>query len=158
MKPIKKTISLVNIIKRQQMTKLLKFLEKDTKSRTIKAEKRILESDDLFHQFNESPIKIVAELSTIIEESGVCPTCVKDEDIYLFQAKSLEERQRMTKCPQYYCLHCGLPTHCSKEHYDMDIENHLLLCPTLKQYNEDLHDLKSNRKFPEFNFPCIPTV
>jgi splicing suppressor protein 51 len=33
-----------------------------------------------------------------------------------------------------------------------DYENHLSICDTLRQINEDDHDLRSGRLFPEFDF------
>ena len=33
-----------------------------------------------------------------------------------------------------------------------DYENHLQICDTLRQINEDDHDLRSGRMFPEFDF------
>ena len=39
------------------------------------------------------------------------------------------------------------------EHFASDYENHLQLCDTLRQINEDDHDLVSGRIFPEFEYP-----
>ena len=52
---------------------------------------------------------------------------------------------------EFTCPNCGFPTHCSEEHYKMDQERHELeSCDTLRQINEDLHDMQSGRQFPEF--------
>lgn len=42
---------------------------------------------------------------------------------------------------------------CSEEHYVSDYESHLEICDTLRQINEDDHDLLSGRLFPEFEYP-----
>lgn len=34
-----------------------------------------------------------------------------------------------------------------------DFENHIEICDTLRQINEDDHDIRSNRHFPEFEYP-----
>lgn len=46
-----------------------------------------------------------------------------------------------------------MPTYCSKEHWEEDYETHLQICETLKEANEDEHDLRSGRFFPEFEYP-----
>ncbi|KAB5558041.1 zinc-finger of mitochondrial splicing suppressor 51-domain-containing protein [Coniochaeta sp. 2T2.1] len=52
----------------------------------------------------------------------------------------------------FECPDCGIPVYCSKEHWMADYEHHLEICDTLKQINEDDHDLRSGRVFPEFDF------
>jgi len=52
---------------------------------------------------------------------------------------------------EFVCPNCGFPTHCSEEHYRLDQERHEReSCDTLRQINEDLHDIQSGRQFPEF--------
>ena len=46
-----------------------------------------------------------------------------------------------------------MPTYCSEDHWAADYENHLLVCDTLRESNEDEHDLRSGRFFPEFEYP-----
>ncbi|KAG5947651.1 hypothetical protein E4U59_000078 [Claviceps monticola] len=49
----------------------------------------------------------------------------------------------------FECPDCGLPVYCSKEHWMDHYEEHLEICDTLRQINEDDHDLKSGRFFEE---------
>ena len=52
----------------------------------------------------------------------------------------------------FECPDCGIPVYCSKEHWADDYEAHLEICDTLRQINEDDHDLRSGRSFPEFEY------
>jgi splicing suppressor protein 51 len=52
----------------------------------------------------------------------------------------------------FECPDCGIPVYCSKEHWAADYEAHLEICDTLRQINEDDHDLRSGRFFPEFEY------
>lgn len=52
----------------------------------------------------------------------------------------------------FECPDCGVPVYCSKEHWQSDYEAHLEICDTLRQINEDDHDLRSGRLFPEFDY------
>lgn len=53
----------------------------------------------------------------------------------------------------FECPDCGIPVSCSEEHWADDYESHLEICDTLRQANEDDHDLRSGRFFPEFEYP-----
>jgi splicing suppressor protein 51 len=53
----------------------------------------------------------------------------------------------------YECEYCGIPVSCSEEHWADDYEYHLNFCDTLREINEDDHDLRSGRQFSEFNYP-----
>ena len=53
----------------------------------------------------------------------------------------------------FECPDCGIPVSCSEAHYNEDYEAHLEVCDTLRQVNEDDHDLHSGRFFPEFDYP-----
>jgi splicing suppressor protein 51 len=52
----------------------------------------------------------------------------------------------------FECPDCGIPVYCSKEHWADDYEAHLEVCDTLRQINEDDHDLRSGRFFPELEY------
>ena len=52
---------------------------------------------------------------------------------------------------RFECPDCGLPVYCSEDHWDY--ETHMEICDTLRQANEDDHDLRSGRVFPEFEYP-----
>ena len=53
----------------------------------------------------------------------------------------------------FECPDCGLPVYCTKEHWMDDYDKHLEICDTLRQINEDDHDLRSGRLFKEANVP-----
>ncbi|CAG8523015.1 3927_t:CDS:10 [Diversispora eburnea] len=72
--------------------------------------------------------------------------------------------KRFGKCPICETIHksepipknddCGYPTHCSYEHYNLDLMQHKnLICNMLREVNEDDHDLRSGRRMVEFDFP-----
>ncbi|KAH8165411.1 hypothetical protein CIB48_g2843 [Xylaria polymorpha] len=52
----------------------------------------------------------------------------------------------------FECPDCGIPVYCSEQHWADDYEAHLQICDTLRQINEDEHDLRSGRFFPEFEY------
>ncbi|KAI9809721.1 MAG: hypothetical protein M1825_000154 [Sarcosagium campestre] len=54
---------------------------------------------------------------------------------------------------QFECPDCGIPVYCSEEHWADDYEAHLEICETLREINEDDHDLRSGRFFREFEYP-----
>lgn len=53
----------------------------------------------------------------------------------------------------YECPDCGIPVSCCEEHYMDDFEAHLAVCDTLREANEDDHDLQSGRFMFEFQYP-----
>lgn len=53
----------------------------------------------------------------------------------------------------FECPDCRIPVYCSERHWMDDYESHAEICDTLKQANEDDHDLHSGRFFPEFEYP-----
>ena len=54
---------------------------------------------------------------------------------------------------RYECPDCGIPVSCSEEHFASDYESHLEICDSLREINEDDHDLHSGRVFTEFDWP-----
>ena len=54
---------------------------------------------------------------------------------------------------RFECPDCGIPVSCTEDHWADDYEAHLEICDTLRQVNEDDHDLRSGRFFPEFEYP-----
>jgi splicing suppressor protein 51 len=55
----------------------------------------------------------------------------------------------------FECPDCGFHVYCSKEHWADHYEEHLEVCDTLRQINEDDHDLRSGRVFHEANLPDV---
>lgn len=56
----------------------------------------------------------------------------------------------------FECPDCGIPVSCSEDHWADDYESHMEICDTLRQINEDDHDLRSGRYFFEFQYPGPP--
>ncbi|KAF9281731.1 translational activator for mitochondrial COX1 [Mortierella alpina] len=101
----------------------------------------VLEQADLFHPLSKSPLAPVRAKAEWIVAHGTCPVC---------KEHAPEEK---SKAPKHECPDCGYPTHCSEEHYNMDKEHHKHVCGTLREVNEDEHDLRSGRRMKEFEFP-----
>ncbi|TRX91824.1 hypothetical protein FHL15_007377 [Xylaria flabelliformis] len=115
---------------------------------------RVLRSDDLFHSFTHSPIPEIRQRAAFIRQHAYCP----------------HPDHRMTRAPidpgqtpvssgnvaaahvDFECPDCGIPVYCSEQHWADDYEAHLQICDTLRQINEDEHDLRSGRFFPEFEY------
>ena len=98
-----------------------------------------LAQDNLFHPLISSPILNIRKKAMAIKSLAVCPT------------SGLLEGNEFT------CPNCGFPTHCSEEHYQLDQDRHeRQSCDTLRQINEDLHDMQSGRQFPEFTLRRTP--
>jgi splicing suppressor protein 51 len=88
---------------------------------------------------DKSPSVSMRERATAIKRNAYCP----------------HPEHRQTNPPthiNYTCPDCGVPTYCSEEHWARDYENHMLICDALKEANEDDHDLRSGRFFPEFEY------
>lgn len=101
-------------------------------------QKRVLAEDDLFHSFSKSPIPEIRKRAAYIREHASCP--------------HPEHRKGPPKRVNFECPDCGIPVYCSKEHWATHFEEHLKICDTLRQINEDDHDLRSGRWFPEFEY------
>ncbi|KAF8532909.1 zinc-finger of mitochondrial splicing suppressor 51-domain-containing protein [Trichophaea hybrida] len=100
----------------------------------------LLRQDNLFHPMDQSPSSAIRERAARIKSTAYCP----------------HPEHKHTANPshlKFTCPDCGVPTYCSEEHWAEDYENHLLICDTLKESNEDEHDLRSGRFFPEFEYP-----
>ncbi|KAI1752920.1 putative mRNA processing protein [Xylaria castorea] len=115
---------------------------------------RVLRSDDLFHSFTHSPIPEIRQRAAFIRQHAYCP----------------HPHHRATRAPidpgrtpassgnvaaahvDFECPDCGIPVYCSEQHWADDYEAHLQICDTLRQINEDEHDLRSGRFFPEFEY------
>lgn len=103
--------------------------------------KQILAEDDLFHSFTNSPNPAIRQRAAFIRQHASCPH--HDHQ----PGGSIAPAHVDFECPD-----CGIPVYCSKEHWADDYEAHLLICDTLRQINEDDHDLRSGRSFPEFDY------
>lgn len=100
----------------------------------------LLKPNNLFHPMDESPSPSMRERAANIKRTAYCP----------------HPHHRAANSPthiKFTCPDCGIPTYCSEEHWAEDYPNHMLICDALKEANEDDHDLRSGRFFPEFEYP-----
>ncbi|EWG44184.1 hypothetical protein FVEG_05339 [Fusarium verticillioides 7600] len=119
-----------------------------------------LSQDNLFHPFSKSPVPEFRQRAAFMRQHAYCPhpdhqqtklptIAPKPEDL---------EAAKGTQPPQHVnfeCPDCGLPVYCCEEHWMDDYEKHLEVCDTLRQINEDDHDLRSGRVFEEGNLPDL---
>ncbi|KAK3333648.1 zinc-finger of mitochondrial splicing suppressor 51-domain-containing protein [Cercophora scortea] len=117
--------------------------------------KAVLAPDDLFHSFTNSPIPEIRQRAAFIRQHGSCPHPAHRHG-QLSESAPGEEASETGNLPpahvDFECPDCGIPVYCSKEHWADDYEAHLQICDTLRQINEDDHDLRSGRFFPEFEY------
>ncbi len=117
--------------------------------------KRVLSGDDLFHSFTNSPIDDMRRRAAYIRLHANCP----HPDHRPTRVAESVAGQPVTETGDlppahvdFECPDCGVPVYCSQEHWEDDYERHLQICDTLRQINEDDHDLRSGRLFPEFEY------
>ncbi|KAF3929488.1 hypothetical protein ABW19_dt0200492 [Dactylella cylindrospora] len=101
----------------------------------------LISKNNLFHPLSQSPLPDMRELGSRIRERAVCPVDVPHE---------VGKHQVNFECPD-----CGIPIYCCEDHWMDDYQNHLLVCETLREINEDEHDLRSGREFPEFEYQLL---
>ncbi|KAH7328517.1 PXA domain-containing protein [Stachybotrys elegans] len=118
-----------------------------------------LSQDDLFHPFSSSPVPEFRRRAAFMRQHAYCPhpdhhatkmptVAAKPED-----AATTAEATMAPAHVDFECPDCGFPVYCSKEHWMDHYEEHLEICDTLRQINEDDHDLRSGRVFQEGNLP-----
>lgn len=122
--------------------------------------KVILQQDDLFHPFSSSPIPEMRRKAAIMKMNAYCPHPSHHQTGLQTASLDLQSERAKQSGPKqppahvrYECPDCGIPVYCSEEHWMDDYENHLQICDTLQQINEDEHDLRSGRQFREFEYP-----
>lgn len=118
----------------------------------------LLAPNELFNSFTESPIPEIRQRAALIRQHAYCPhpehqpTRVTDRSSMLQNKPELGLGSTPPAHAQFECPDCGIPIYCSKEHWMDDYEAHLDICDVLRQINEDDHDLRSGREFPEFEY------
>ncbi|KAK4147047.1 zinc-finger of mitochondrial splicing suppressor 51-domain-containing protein [Dichotomopilus funicola] len=112
-----------------------------TYTRSDGPSKQVLASNDLFHSFTNSPIPEIRRRAAFIRQYANCPHHDHHPGAGMAPAHV-----------DFECPDCGIPVYCSKEHWADDYEAHLQICDTLREINEDDHDLRSGRVFPEFKY------
>ncbi|KAF7549584.1 hypothetical protein G7046_g8306 [Stylonectria norvegica] len=119
-----------------------------------------LAEEDLFHPFSSSPVPEFRRRAAFMKQHAYCPhpdhqatkmptVAAKPDDA------AATSGTQAPKHVDFECPDCGLPVYCCEEHWQDDYEKHLEICDTLKQINEDDHDLRSGRVFHEANLPDI---
>jgi splicing suppressor protein 51 len=119
----------------------------------------VLGPENLFHPFSRSPIAAIRQRARFMKQHALCPhpahqqtrvpTSPHDPESRKIEGVSNEPPAHVS----FECPDCGIATYCSEEHWADDFEAHLEICDTLRQINEDDHDLRSGRWFPEFEYP-----
>ena len=116
----------------------------------------LLQRNNLFHSFTNSPAPQIRKRAAFIRQNAYCPHPDHQPTRAPVSPVDAEGRKLGAVPPshvRYECPDCGIPVSCSLEHLASDYEAHLQLCDTLKEINEDDHDLVSGRLFPEFEMP-----
>ncbi len=132
-----------------------------TRGRTIDQpsnihERALLQPNNLLHSFTNSPAPQIRKRAAIIRQNAYCPHPSHQPTRNPQSPDDPENRKTGTQPPahvRYECPDCGIPVSCCEEHFASDYESHIQICDTLKQINEDDHDLVSGRFFPEFQYP-----
>ena len=124
---------------------------------TPKTEGRpLLMPNNLFHPFSESPSPDIRRRAAFIKQNAYCPHPDHHQTRLPMNPDDPESKKsgaEPAKHVKFECPDCGIPVYCCEEHWVDDYESHLEICDTLKQINEDDHDLRSGRFFPEFEYP-----
>lgn len=114
--------------------------------------------DNLFHPLTVSPVPELRQTAAILRQQAYCPhpshRPTRTPDGTNSEAKTPDEAIG-TAPPahvDFECPDCGTPVYCCEEHWQDDYEAHLAICDTLRQINEDDHDLRSGRHFAEFDY------
>lgn len=119
----------------------------------------VLGSDNLFHPFSRSPIPEIRQRAAFTKLHAYCPHPSHQQTRIPTSPHDPESRKvpEVSVAPpahvHFECPDCGIATYCTEEHWADDYEAHMEICDTLRQINEDDHDLRSGRWFPEFDYP-----
>ncbi|KAK2776534.1 translational activator for mitochondrial COX1 [Emmonsiellopsis sp. PD_33] len=121
----------------------------------------LLQRDNLFHSYTNSPSPEIRQRAAFIKQNAFCPhpdhqqTRVPTSPHDSESRKSTESSQQPPANSQFECPDCGVPIYCCEEHWMDDYEAHMEVCDTIRQVNEDDHDLRSGRFFTEFAYPGL---
>jgi len=116
----------------------------------------LLKPNNLFHPMSSSPSPDMRKRAAFIKQNAYCPHPDHRQTRMPMNPNDPEARKTGAVPPKhvsYECPDCGVPVSCSEEHWADDYEAHLEICDTLREINEDDHDLRSGRFFPEFEYP-----
>jgi splicing suppressor protein 51 len=113
----------------------------------------------LFNSFSKSPSPEIRRRAAFMKQHAYCPHPAHRQTRVPLNPNDPEARKMTGAAAQapahvkFECPDCGIPTYCCEEHWMDDYEAHLEICDSLKQINEDDHDLHSARTFDEFEYP-----
>ena len=116
----------------------------------------LLRPNNLFQSFTNSPSPEIRKRAAFMRQNAYCSHPAHQQTRQPVGPLDLEARKGGSVPPahvRYECPDCGIPVSCSEEHFVDDYESHLEVCDVLRQVNEDDHDLRSGRFFPEFEYP-----
>lgn len=136
---------------------LLKYKFDKKKDRRVR-EAVYLPSNMLFHPFSGSPIPEIRRRAAFMKTHAYCPhpshRPTKPSSLINPNTKPAVAKPELPPAHVLFdCPDCGIPIACTEEHWADDYENHMEICDTLREINEDDHDLRSGRAFPEFEYP-----
>lgn len=122
----------------------------------------LIQPDDLFHSMSNSPVPEMRRRAAFIKAHAYCAH-PSHQQVGVPIAAPKPEVAEANSAPmlppahvRFECPDCGTPVYCSEEHWADDYENHMKICDTLREINEDDHDLRSGREFDEFEYPDLP--
>ena len=118
----------------------------------------LLMPNNLFHPLSTSPSPEMRRRAAFIMQNAYCPHPDHHPTRLPMNPEDPEVRKFSkwlvpAKHVSYECPDCGIPVACSEEHWADIYEAHLEICDILREINEDDHDLRSGRFFPEFEYP-----
>ena len=116
----------------------------------------LLQPGNLFHPLSSSPSPQIRRRAAFIKQHAYCPHPSHRPTRQPQGPHDAEARKSGTEPPKlvrFECPDCGIPVSCSEDHWADDYESHLEICDQLREINEDDHDLRSGRFFPEFEYP-----
>ena len=123
------------------------------------AGRALLQPNNLFHSLSNSPSPEIRRRAAFMKQHAYCPHPSHHQTRLPASPSDPEARKAASaaRLPpahvKFECPDCGIPVSCSEEHWADDYEAHLEICDTLREINEDDHDLRSGRFFPEFEYP-----
>ncbi len=123
------------------------------------SERPLLQPNNLFHPFSNSPSPEIRRRAAFIKTHAYCPHPSHHQTRLPTTPHDPEARKGRGEASlppahvKFECPDCGIPVSCSEEHWADDYESHIEICDTLQEINEDDHDLRSGRFFPEFEYP-----
>ena len=118
----------------------------------------LLRPNNLFHPFSKSPSPDIRRRAEFMKQHAYCPHPSHSRTRVIDNPDDPENRKPLpnesdAQPPahvRFECPDCGVPVACSEEHWADDYEAHMEICDTLREINEDDHDLRSGRFFNEF--------